>query len=406
MKKRTYILLLLLLFAVSKNAFSQQDSQAIKVNHKTSQLIQSNNKFGLELFKEVANQTNSDQNFMISPLSATLALSMTYNGAAGTTKTAFENMFHFKGLSTKQINKSLNELCTELTKADPKVTFNLANSIWYRNTFAVEQQFLNANEEYYDAEVKGLNFKNPNSVKIINYWVDEKTNGKIPSIVNQINPLDMMLLINATYFKGNWASKFKPSNTTDEPFTLQNGKVIQVPTMMQKTKMGFLSNDLFSAVELPYGKGNFRMVLMLPNKGKTVKDVENALNQTSWNQWSSNLNNQTEMFIHLPKFKFEFEKVLNDDLAKLGLVIAFSKSANFSKINPKVPVNISIVKQKTYIEVNEEGTEAAAATSVIMKATAVLTKSIFFNRPFLFAIKEKGTNAILFVGCVKNPTEN
>jgi len=406
MKKRILLLLLLSLFFTSENAFSQRNLKSVKVNHKTSQLIQNNNRFGLELFKEVAKNVDSSKNFMISPLSATLALAMTYNGAAGTTKKAFENTFHFKGMSTKQINKSLYKLCTGLTKADPKVTFNLANSIWYRNPLDVEHPFLNANKKYYDAEVSALDFGNPNSIKTINHWVEEKTNGKIPSIVRKISPQQIMILINATYFKGNWATKFKPSNTTEEPFTLQNGKVIHVPTMMQKTKTGYLRNDLFTAVTLPYGKGNFNMILMLPNKGKTVKDIENALNQTSWKQWTDGLNNQTKMFIHLPKFKFKFGKMLNEDLSKLGLGIAFSGSANFSKINSKVPLSISMVKQKTYIEVNEEGTEAAAVTAVIMKATAVLAKSIFFNRPFLFAIREKYTGTILFIGRVMDPTKN
>lgn len=408
MKKRTFSFLLLsfILIMACGKVFSQRNPKPIKVNTRTAQLIQNNNRFGLALFKEVAKQTESNQNFMISPLSATLALAMTYNGAAGTTKTAFENTFHFNGLSTEKINKSLNKLSTALTEADPQVTFNLANSIWYQNTFRVEPPFLEANEKYYDAEVKALDFKNPNSVKIINHWVDGKTNGKIPSIVKKINPQDVMILINATYFKGNWQSKFDPANTTDEPFTLQNGKMIKVPTMMQKTKMGYLDNDLFSAVELPYGKGNFSMVLMLPNPGKTVQDIENAINRETWKKWTADLNDQTELYIHLPKFKFEFEKTLNEDLSKLGLGIAFTGSANFSKINPKVPLNISEVKQKTFIEVNEEGTEAAAVTSVRMKMTAVFTRSIFFNRPFLFAIREKETNAILFIGCVMDPGQN
>lgn len=408
MKKRTFSLLLLsfILTIACGKAFSQQNSAPIQVNSKTAQLIQNNNRFGLELFKEAALHTASTQNFMISPLSATLALAMTYNGAAGTTKTAFENTFHFNGLKTGDINRSLYKLCSELTKADPKVTFNLANSIWYRNHLNVEKPFQKANEKYYDAEIRTLDFNSPNSVQIINSWVNRKTNGKIPTIIKKISPQDVMILINATYFKGSWASKFNPDKTGNAPFFLTNGKIKKVPTMTQKTKMGYLSNDLFTAVELPYGNGSFSMVLILPNKGKTIRDIENALNQKNWNRWTAGLNNQMELYIHLPKFKFEFERTLNEDLSKLGLGIAFTGSANFSKINPKVPLNISEVKQKTFIEVNEEGTEAAAVTSVKMKMTAVLTRSIFFNRPFLFAIREKDTNAVLFIGCVMDPTQN
>lgn len=410
MKKFTiaFTFLFLLFFASCERAFVQPDlkPKPIQVDTKTAQLIQNNNQFGLDLFKEVAQNTDSTQNLMISPLSATLALSMTYNGAAGTTKTAFENTFHYNGLTTEEINQSMYDLCNALTSVDPLVTFNLANSIWYRNTFSVEQNFLNTNEKYYDAEVRPLNFNDPNSINTINNWVNNKTNGKIPSIVDNIDPYDVMFLINATYFKGDWKSKFNTAKTKNEPFTLQNGEVKQVPTMSQTTSMGYLANDLFTAVELPYGRGNFSMILMLPDKGKTVKDVENALNQTNWQQWTNDLNNESEIYINLPKFEFKFEKNLNDMLSGMGLGVAFSDSANFSKINPTDSLYISKVKQKTYIKVDEEGTEAAAVTSVTVGTTAVMPTSVSYNRPFLFAIREKYTNAILFIGRVMDPGQN
>jgi serpin B len=405
MKKQigSLLTLFLILCVAGNKACPQNSSDSMSLNENTKLLVQSNNQFGLELFKEVAAHTDSTQNFMISPLSATLALSMVYNGAAGNTKTAFENTFHFSGLSTDVINKSLSSLCTLLMETGHEVTFNLANSIWYNESFSVDRRFLKANKKYYDADVIALDFHSPSSVKMINYWVNGKTNGKIPTIIRKINPMDRMILINTTYFKGKWLKEFNQKNTTNEPFTLQNGKIIHVPTMMQETTLGYLSNKLFTAVELPYGNRKFSMVLMLPDKGKTVQDIENALSQKTWNQWATGLNEQEIMYIHLPKFKFDFEKTLNDALSKLGLGIAFTGSANFSKINPKVPLNISVVKQKTFVEVNELGTEAAAATAVIMKTTAIYRKTISFNRPFLFAIKENTTNTILFIGRVMNP---
>jgi len=412
MKKFTFPILFAFLFlgASCENSFSNQPAPAqpkpIEVSAKTAQLIQNNNQFGLDLFKEIASQEHGDTNVMISPLSATLALAMTYNGAAGTTKTAFENTFHLNGLTASEINQSMYDLCNALTGADPQVTFDLANSIWFKKGFPVEQDFLTTNQKYYDAEVDSLNFSDSNSVNIINNWVNKNTNGKIPSIVNQINPTDVMFLINATYFKGNWTSKFDPAKTKNEAFTLQNGTVKQVPTMSQETEMGYLSNDLFTAVELPYGRGNFSMILFLPNPNKTLADVENAMNQTNWQHWTDSLNNETKMFVYLPKFKFEFSQIMNNDLANLGLGIAFTDSANFSNINPTAPLLITQVKQKTYINVDEEGTEAAAATSVTVGLTSVFTNSVSFNRPFLFAIKEKYTNAILFIGCVMDPSEN
>lgn len=407
MKKTAFSLLILIVISIATcgGAFSQENNTTVTVNPKTEQLVQSSNQFGLELFKEVA-KTNGELNFMISPLSVTLAMAMTYNGAEGNTKTAFDKTFHFNDFSTNRINKSLSDLCTTLKETDPQVTFNLANSIWYKNSLNIDRNFLKINKRYYDAETLALDFNSPSSVKMINYWVNEKTNGKIPSIINRIDPQDLMILINATYFKGKWKYQFNPLSTSKEPFTLQNGKTIQVPTMMQKSIMGYLSNNLLTAVELPYGNGDFSMVLMLPNKGKTVQDIENAMNEKTWKQWNTDLNKEKVFYIHLPKFKFEFEKTLNAPLSKLGLGIAFSGSANFSKISPNVPMHLSVVKQKTFLEVNEEGTEAAAATTVIMRATAVREGSIFFNRPFLFAIKENRTNTILFIGCVMDPSQN
>lgn len=412
MKKLTlaFSLVFLLFFASCERAFVKPDlkPKPIQVDSKTAQLIQNNNQFGLDLFRQVADKTDSTKNLMISPLSASLALSMTYNGAAGSTKTAFENTFHYNGLTTEEINQSMNDLCNKLTGVDPLVTFKLANSIWYKNTFNVEQNFIDVNKTYYDAEVKALNFSDPNSVNIINNWVSDKTNGKIPTIINQIDPSTVMYLINATYFKGNWRSKFDPNQTTNKPFTLENKTVEYVPTMSQETKVGLLSNDLFTAVELPYGRGNFSMVLILPNIDKTIQDVENAMNQTNWQNWMAQMQDSVSLGIRLPKFTFSYKKVLNQDLSNLGLSIAFDKNnANFSKINPNVKLYISEVKQKDFIKVDEEGAEAAAATSVSMELTSAAGPFyINFNRPFLFAIKEKYTGTILFIGRVMDPTKN
>lgn len=405
-----------LLFCVScENVFVQPATnklspKPITVSTKTAQLIQNNNQFGLSLFKDVASQVKGDTNVMISPLSATLALSMTYNGAAGTTKTAFENTLGFSGLTTADINQSMENLSNELTSVDPDVTFDLANSIWYRNTFSVEQNFLNTNEEYYNAEVSALDFNDPSSVNTINNWVSNKTNGKIPTIINGISPSALMILINATYFKGQWKYQFDPSKTENKTFYLQDGSEEQAPTMTQKITMGYLNTGDFQAVELPYGRGNFSMVLILPNKDKSLSDIENEMTETNWQQWSTTLDKPSiALTINLPKFKFSYTKLLNDDLSSLGLGIAFSGSADFSNINPTTSLYISQVLQKTYIDVDEKGTEAAAVTVVGINSSAgtgVTTTSISFNRPFLFAIKEKYTNAILFIGVVKDPNKN
>jgi len=381
------------------------EPKPIEVSKTTRQLIQNSNQFGLELFQTVLQHEDITKNVMVSPLSATLALAMTYNGAAGSTKTAFENVFHLNGLSAAEINQSMYDLSKALVGVDPQVILKIANSIWYRNTFSVESDFLNTNKKYYDAEVKALDFNNPNSKNIINSWVDEQTGHKIPTIVSHIYSTDIMFLINAIYFKGSWKSRFDKAQTENRPFYLPDGQTKDVPTMSQQRSFAGLYNDLFTAVELPYGRGNYSMILMLPNEDKTLKELEDSLTQTNWQTWMAGFGELGKIIIQLPKFKFDYARSMKDDLSRLGLGIAFSDTADFSKINPNVQLSISRVKQKTFIKVNEEGTEAAAATVVAVGSTSALPKIIAFNRPFLFVIKEKYTQAILFVGRVTDPSQ-
>ncbi len=408
MKTFTLSILTLFLFvgiSCQKNTLPTEPEQIV-VNNKTEQLIHNNNQFGLELFQTVLANEDSTKNVMISPLSATLALAMTYNGAAGNTKTAFENTFHLNGLTTTEINQSMLDLCDALVSVDKLVKMKIANSIWYRNTFQVEDDFINTNKKYYHAEVAALDFTNPNSKNTINNWVDNQTEHKIPSIVDNIKPTDIMFLINALYFKGDWKSEFKTANTENKPFHLVNGDVKQVPTMSQETEMGFYNSDLFTAVELPYGRGNFSMFLMLPNEGKTLAELENALTQENWQNWMENMGSPVKMTINLPKFRFEYARLMNNDLIKLGLGIAFTDAADFTKINSGGELSISRVKQKTYVEVNEEGTTAAAATSVAVGVTSAGPGEVIsFDHPFLFAIRENTTGSILFIGRVMDPMQ-
>ena len=408
MRTRTLSLLAMLLFIGTscQKIKSPTEPKPIEVTAKSQQLNQNNNQFGFELFQTILNDEDSTKNVMISPLSATLALAMTYNGADGDTKTAFENTFHMNGLTTTEINQSMLDLCDALTSVDKLVDIKIANSIWYRNTFQVESDFLNTDKKYYHAEVAALDFNDPNSKNTINQWVDDQTNHKIPSIVDRISPNDIMFLINAMYFKGDWKSEFKKADTENRPFHLAGGQSIEVPTMSQETEMAFYNSDLFTAVELPYGRGNFSMFLMLPNDGKTLAELEKALTQENWQSWMDNMGSPTKMTIRLPKFKFEYARPMKDDLSSLGLGIAFSDTADFSKINSGGGLTISRVKQKTFIEVNEEGTTAAAVTSVTVGFTSAGPGAIVhFDHPFLFAIKENTTGTILFIGRVMDPRQ-
>jgi serpin B len=386
------------------------DPKNIKLTKTGEQLIEADNNFGFELFKKITVSESSTKNIMISPLSISLALAMTYNGADGTTKTAFEETLNLQGLSTDNINQSYKDLVEALVNVDDKVTISIANSIWYRMGFSVLDNFIKTNQKKYNAEVSELDFDNSNSVNIINNWVADNTNNKIEEIVDEISSETIMFLINAIYFYGEWTNKFEDNQTENRPFYISDNTETEVSTMSQKSSMNYLENADFKAVELTYGPGNYSMILMLPSESKTLNDIISQLNEENWNLWLNNFSMTENVNLYLPKFKFEYEKTLNEILCDLGLSIAFNASeANFSKINTDFQLFISKVKHKTFIEVDEKGTEAAAVTSVEMNLTSIENEGqeifIYFDKPFLFVIREVTTNAILFIGKVENPNQ-
>jgi serpin B len=372
-------------------------------------LVGSDNNFGFKLFKEIVKE-EKHKNIFISPLSVAMALGMTYNGANGSTQEAMQKTLELSGLTLQEINESYKSLIELLTNLDPKVKFQIANSIWYREMFPVEAEFIDINKIYFDAQVSGLDFSAPNASKIINGWVNEKTNGKIKEIVDDpINPLTMMFLINAIYFKGIWTSEFDESQTQDDMFTLPDGSKKPCKMMTQESEFQYFENDDFQAIDLPYGDGNFSMTILLPRLEKDVDSLVAELNQETWNLWMNSFQKR-ELTVQLPKFTLEYELTLNDVLGALGMEIAFNPNlADFTKMYKKEEVlanlYISNVKHKTFVEVNEEGTEAAAVTSVEMTLTSVPFKlSMRIDRPFICAIRENRSGTILFIGKIVEPT--
>ena len=367
---------------------------------KALELIDANNAFGLELFKKLYNSYPDDENIFISPTSVSLALAMTYNGAREETKAAFEECLQVQGLSVDEINESYKSLMDGLMGLDPDVILKIANSIWYRQGFDVLQDFIDVNVQYYNAQVSALDFNSPSALNTINGWVADNTNNKITSIIDNIPDETVMYLINAIYFKGVWKYTFDVGNTHNLPFYNEDGTIPEIPTMMLKGDLNKSTNNLFSAVELPYGNENYSMVLILPNDNVPLGDVVTSLNSANWSTWTESFEQSNALEIYLPRFTFEYEKTLNDVLSSLGLGIAFSPSeADFTGINPEGNLFISLVKHKTFVEVNEEGTEAAAVTIVGIDLGSIGDgNTVHFNKPFLFAIKEKTTNAIVFIG--------
>ncbi len=381
--------------------------QEIVVNKTTADIIQSDNEFGLVLFREVVSSDPESDNIFVSPTSIALALAMTYNGAAGETKTAMETALRKEGFTAEEINSSYKGLIDALVSVDPKVLLEIANSIWYREGFTVLQEFVTINQQYYDARVSSLDFEDAGAPGIINNWVSDNTHDKIKKIVEEINPQTVMYLINAIYFKGIWQTEFKKENTSDGPFYLHGGDPVTVPVMKQTTTLRYTANEVFSMAELPYGQGNFSMLVLLPQTGLSADNIVSELTPGNWDTWMAELT-ERNIDLELPRFTFEYKNELNNELEAMGMGIAFLDGlADFSKIYGAGGLFISKVLHKSFVEVNEEGTEAAAVTSVEMELTSVgpepQVTEFHVDRPFLFAIREKSTGTILFIGRVNNP---
>ena len=365
-------------------------------------VIASSNQFAFGLLRE-ADREMVGKNVFLSPLSASLALGMTMNGARGGTFDAMRHTLAFGTLSQAEINASYRGLIDLLVDLDPRVRMEIANSIWYRNTFPFEQSFLDATRASFDAEVAALDFESPASVGRINGWVKEKTSGKIEDIVDRIDPQTVMYLINAIYFKGTWTQRFDPARTHDAPFYDAAGQrsVRTVKMMHRDGPVRVSRGEGYQAVDLPYGNGAFFMTVILPDRGGSVEATLASLDATKWGKLVEGFAD-SRMGIMLPKFRLEYEQHLTDALKALGMGPAFD-DADFTGMSPRGrELVISDVLQKTFVEVNEEGTEAAAVTKVEIEVVSA-PPTFIVDRPFVFAIREKFSGTILFMGKIVEP---
>ena len=389
----------------------QKEIPKITLNKKAAEIIKADNAMGFELFREVYLLSEED-NLMISPLSVSYALGMTYNGAAGTTLEAFNDVLHLGELTSVEVNESYQDLMDQMLNLDDKVEFSIANSIWYRLGFQVLSEFINTNKDYFDAEVKEVDFSDPQTVEVINQWIEDKTNDKIKDMLDFIPGDAVMYLINAIYFNAQWKYEFEKGDTYQGDFNLEGGTKYQTEFMRVSGNFQYTTNEDFTAVELPYGDSTFSMVVMLPSPrsgvmlpspGDEILDLVAKLDIDKWDSWFEN-SRYTGVQVDLPKFKYEFKKLLNDPLINLGLGVAFSGEANFTRITPPGGIYISRVIHQTFIDVQEEGTEAAAATIVEFRETSSSSPINFkVDKPFLYLIKENSTGVIVFIGKVGKP---
>lgn len=369
------------------------------------EVVRSANNFSFDLFSRI-NGEHPDENLFISPFSISTALSMTLNGADGETLLSMKDALALDQLDITEINEGYKDLVELLLSMDNKVTLTVANSNWYTDQLTIHEAFKATLEEYYDAEVKATDFGDPATLDLINGWIEDKTNGKIKDMLDQIPSDVLMYLINAVYFKADWQYQFDKSETKDAPFYLDNETTIDVPMMYSEgVRINRFYTDSVLIADLPYGNGQFTFTVVLPQGDKNVDELADEMT-ASWFEAIASQMDTVTLPVYLPKFKIEYKKLLNDVLKDMGMEVAFSGSADFTNLfDEGVSAHISRVIHQSYLEVNEEGSEAAAATVVeIVETSGTGPVDMKINRPFLFFIREKHTNAILFAGKMVNPS--
>jgi serpin B len=391
-------------FLSIQTACTQSTVRALTLEEKS--LVQSDNTFGFNLFKEIVDQ-EQDKNIFISPLSVAMALGMTLNGANGDTREAMQAALELSGLTDQEINESYKSLIELLGGLDQKVIFQIANSIWYRQDIPFREEFFDLARTYFDAEINGLDFSDPNTLNVINSWVDENTNGKIKEIIDEIDPLTVMFLINAIYFKGTWTYEFDEEQTKDDLFTLPDESQKECQMMHLAGEFQYYENSDFQVIDLPYGDGDYSMMVFLPRSGKDIDSLIVEFDEDNWSQWLDSMD-KDDVALYLPRFELEYELDLNNVLTALGMGVAFEPgNADFTGMCENGGLSIHKVKHKTFVEVNEEGTEAAAVTSVEM----ILTSSegpnytgMRVDRPFMLIIWEHHSQTLLFMGKIVEPS--
>jgi serpin B len=393
--------LFLLVSCDKENVKAKREPKQLQMTEKSAAVIQQSNAFGIELFKLISE--GDEENLMFSPLSASTALTMLLNGCNSDTWTQINTMLGYNGMTQGEVNQAYISLIEQLLTVDPEVQLAIANAVFYRQSFEVKTPFLDTMQTAFSSTIESLDFSQPTALNTINGWASDNTNGKIPKVLDEISSDAVMFLMNALYFKGSWTNKFDQDQTQYDEFHLEDGATTTVKMMYGNIPSAAYGSSYFAAIELPYGQTNFSMIVMLSNT--TLAEMIGNFNIQDWQAMTEHFDQNAgviERPVLMPKFKFDFEKQLNDQLKALGMVNAFSPDlADLSGISD-ADIYVDFVKQNTFIEVNEEGTEAAAVTTIGIVETS-MPESFLINRPFVFAIRERTTNTILFIGKVENP---
>ena len=386
-----------------ENPYEPKERKDIVMSRSEEQMTEECTEFAFRFFKQINQTEVKEPNWMVSPLSASLALGMITNGAGGNTLDEMKNTLGFSSSSLDEMNAYYQKLTRELLNLDNSTRVGIANSIWISDEFDVYNSFVDVNKSMYNAKVSNLDFSSAKAPGVINRWCSDQTNGCIEKVVSEIPKGARLYLLNALYFKGIWKEKFKESNTKLEYFYNADGSKSHVDMMHQSEKFMYSYDDIFCMAEFPYGNEAFSMVIVLPDEGKNLDDVLDKLTYDYWKELNQNACEQ-ELGVALPRFEIKYKKNLNDDMKAMGMKDAFDDSkADFSAISSS-PLYLSLLNQSTYIKVDEEGTKAAAVTLGGLWAGAPGPSSsilpFWVNRPFAYLIKEKSTGTILFMGKV------
>jgi serpin B len=370
-------------------------------------IAQANTALSFDLLKKLSEKT-PNKNVFISPLSIGMALGLTFNGARGSTRAAMSRVLHLPAASQEALNKAYGNLMNSFANPNASVHVEIANALYTNRNVDFESAFVKDARTSFQSEVASVDFSSPNTVQQINGWVNQKTHGKIPNIIDKLNGSEASIILNAAYFKGNWQSQFEKAGTTDDDFHMADGSKKKLPFMHQRHFYEYLKTPDFQAVVLPYIDSKYSACIFLPGSNSSLIQLQKALSLSNWNNWSKEFESK-QGDLALPRFKLNYNTSLSDSMKALGMNVAFDKDqADFSGMHKGKPaLFIGDIKHKTYLKVDEQGTEAAAATAVqMMGAGMMIPKETFkmvVDHPFLFAIRDNDSNSLLFVGLVYDP---
>ena len=376
-----------------------------------SAVVAGNNEFAIDLYSSLSKQ---EGNLFFSPNSISTALAMTYAGAGGNTKTEMKDVLHFP-LDNGPLHTCFNELTTQLQRdASSRAGYRLsiANRLWGQKGYPFKRAFLRLTKTHYGAELAQVDFEADTEAarQLINNWVEKKTERKIKDLLAPgiLDPLTRLVLTNAIYFKGDWANKFNEEATENQPFYVTPDKTVNVPMMHQSTKFQYMEDNDIQALEMSYKGNALSMMVLLPKQRDGLASLERSLSANQLKQWSESMQTK-KVHVYLPKFKLESKFSLKKTLQAMGMADAFDDmQAHFSGMTDATAggLYISAVIHKAYVDVNEEGTEAAAATAVAMRwAVAPQGPPVFrADHPFIFLIRDNRSGSILFIGRMVTPT--